>query len=524
MVVSKLKNLKYSPAVPFTYTENGAITYKTTGSAVLDLFSRGAAMRMGGRSSERDITGIFRPAFQENAALAMATLFYIRDIPRKGKGGQGERNFFRLAFTWVANNYPELAKELLKFIPEYGTWKDVLYATRGTPVYENALSLMGYQLAVDALALSEGKTNISLAAKWSPNESSGKLSQKMAVELATHLGLSMKGYRNLTSPLRKHLKLVETAMSSGNWHEIDYEKVPSRAMKMYRKAFYKRDESRFSAYIAAAVMGAKKINSTTLYPYEIIKDLIPYGRPMAYGSSTDEKALEAMWNALPNYLEGQALNALVVVDVSGSMAGDPMYVSTSLGLYVAERNEHPLWKNHFITFSAEPKLQKITGKSFKDRVSSLFKNAGYNTNLQAVFDLILDKAKSAKLSQSDLPETVYIVSDMEFDQIEDGYGGYGWYSSSSAASKKAKTNLSAIRAKFKKAGYEMPKIVFWNVRAANMQSPATFNEDGVAMFSGLSPTIFQAALTGNFDPLSAMLETIASERYRPIIDTTVSSL
>ncbi len=129
------------------YTENGALTHRTTNSKVLDMFSLGGAYRT---RSDADVILLFKNAFEEDANLAMKCLFYLRDV----RGGQGERRFFRVAFRWLADNYPEIAKKNIENIPEYGRYDD-LYCLVGTPIEKDMFAFIKKQLALDILTLTD---------------------------------------------------------------------------------------------------------------------------------------------------------------------------------------------------------------------------------------------------------------------------------------------------------------------------------------------------------------------------------
>lgn len=275
-------------------------------------------------------------------------------------------------------------------------------------------------------------------------------------------------------------------MSAREWNKINYSTVPSQASRIYKNAFKKHDEERYGEFISKAEKGEAKINASTLYPYQIYKS----------AESDYSQTLEALWSQLPDYTQGK--NALVVADVSGSMTGDPMAVSVSLALYFAERNKGQ-FKDHFITFSHNPKLQRITGSNLRDKMNSIERSDwSMNTDLQAVFDVVLNTAIVNKVPESELPETIYIISDMEFDNCCHN-----------------RTNLEAIKSKYGASGYKLPNLVFWNVKASGSNLPAQKNEQGVSLVSGFSPVIFKIAIE-NKTPEQVMLDTINSERYERI--------
>lgn len=274
-------------------------------------------------------------------------------------------------------------------------------------------------------------------------------------------------------------------MSARLWKNINYSSVPSQASRIYRNAFKKHDEERYNEFIDKAEKGEVKINAKTLYPYQIYDNV----------NSDYSKTLEALWNQLPDYTMGK--NALVVADTSGSMNGTPMSVSVSLALYFAERNKGQ-FKDYFISFSEQPKLNKVIGKTLVEKMRSIILGDVSNTNLQAVFDLILNTAIQNNTPKEEMPETIYIISDMEFDSAVCG-----------------NTNYEAFKAKYEMFGYKKPNLVFWNVDSRNDNLPTQQDERGVALVSGLSPVIFKMAVE-NKTPLEVMLDTINSDRYKVI--------
>lgn len=456
-----------------TYTENGALTHESTLSDVLDFFYHASARR------GRDNTDLFEKAYKEDKNLAILVAFYTRDI----RGGQGERETFKQVLRWLYQHDREMFVRIVDLVPVYGRWDDILTFTDSVRVQE----IVREQLFKDARFDSP-----SLLAKWMPSaNASSAETKKLAYAWMNILNMTPRIYRKLLSRLRGKLALVETLMSAGKFSEINYAHVPSRAALILRKAFSKRDAARYVAYLESVKAGKSKINSAALYPYELV---------VKYLSGLGEDAtIEAQWAALPNYADS-AENALVVADVSGSMHGRPMEVCISLALYIAERN-NGVFKDHFITFSANPKLQRITGSTLFKRVNELScADWGMNTDLQKVFDLILTTAKVNNVPESDMPTKVFIVSDMQFDTAVRG-----------------KTNYDVIRQKYEQAGYRMPIVVFWNVDSRRNEAPVTQDANGVYLVSGASPSIFKAAInTQAVTPVDLMLEVLQSDRYLPV--------
>jgi hypothetical protein len=451
-------------------TENDALTLTRSGNNVLDFFAQAGAMR---KNPDKALD-LFQKAFAEDRQLAVRVLFYLRDV----RGGQGERTLFRNCLSWLGSTYPDVFEKLVDFVPEYGRWDDVFFD-----------NVKCYDLIANQLKEDVKSEMPSLLAKWLPTvNASSATTRAKARHFIKALGMGEIEYRTMIRGLRKKIKTVEEKMSAQKWGEIDYSHVPSQASRIYKDAFKKHDEKRYGEFIGKAVKGEVKINASTLYPYQIYKDV----------ESKYSMALEALWSQLPDYTRGK--KGLVVADVSGSMSGDPMAVSVSLALYFAERNEGP-FKDHFLTFSGNPVLQRVVGKTLKDRMNSI-ENAewGMNTDLEKAVKLILNTAVANSVPAEDMPDTLYIISDMEFDACVSG-----------------KTLHEDIKEKYEAAGYKLPTIVFWNVDARSGRNvPVKHNEHGVALVSGFSPVIFKTVME-NKSPLEVMLDTVNSERYQKIV-------
>ena len=470
-----------------TYTENGSVTYRSTGRDCLDLFATIGALR---RESEQEITARFLRAYAEDPDLAMKILFYGRDV----RGGLGERRVFRILLRWLAVSKPESVVRNLPYVAEYGRWDDVLVLL-DTPCRAEALALLKQQFDADLAALSSDG-DVSLLGKWLPSvNASNDETIRAAKQIANAFGLSDRDYRKTLTKLRAQIRILENNLRKRDY-TFDYSKQPSKAMFKYRKAFLRNDAERYGAFMQRVSTGEVKLNTGALYPYEIIEK--------AYHCDDAERlSLDATWRALADYTQDE--NALVVADGSGSMywGGKPMpaAVAQSLAIYFAEHNRGA-FRNHFITFSMNPRLVEIKGRDIVDkaRYCETF-NECANTNIQKVFELVLNAAVRNRVPQKDLPSTIYIISDMEFD---------------SCAAGASLTNFEYAAKLFRQAGYRLPNVVFWNVSSRNQQQPITTNEQGVALVSGCSPRIFSMVMEGSLDPFTFMLSVIDTERYAPI--------
>jgi hypothetical protein len=467
------------------FTANGAVSNASTLDACVDFYGAGGAIR---NRSDADIISLFSKAFYQDRLVALKTLFYFRDV----REGQGERKVSRAILRWLADNYTDILVKNIDNIPFFGRWDD-LYALVGTKAENAAFEVFAKQLRQDSQNALEGK-EISLLAKWLKSiNTSSKESRRLGFKTASALGLTPAQYRKCLSALRKHLDVLEIKLSGKNYSQINYEAVPSKASLQYRKAFGRNDGERYRAYLGKVEKGEAKINANTLYPYEIIRPI-----ELAYENDpTTLKTLDLQWKNQPDWLKDHPHKGIVVADTSGSMSGLPILVSVSLAIYFAERNEGP-FKDTFITFSQNPTLQLISGQTIAEKVRGLNRHGwDQNTNLQAVFDLILSTALKNKLSEDHMPDSIYIISDMQFDIA--GCRG---------------TNFDLIKRKFESAGYKVPKLIFWNVNAVNKDYPVTVNDDGVCLVSGCSPSILKSVLSAkSFTPTDVMLETINNERY-----------
>ena len=472
-------------------TENGALSNVSTHDSVLDFFALAGGMR----DNQAAAIDLFRKALAEDRQLAIRALFYLRDV----RGGQGERNLFRVLFSWLRVNHPDVAAQVRHHIPQYGRWDDLIRLS----TVDEAFEIVDQQLAKDIEGSRNGES-VSLLAKWMPSENtSSPATRELARQWREAFGMTPREYRKSLVQVRSHLRILEQQMSANDWENIDYGRLPSQAARKHTKAFKRHDGDRYERYLDGVLNGTEKMNAATVYTYEVF-DLI---------RQQQIKPAEAMWASLPDYTDGR--NAIVVADVSGSMSGRPMDVSVSLALYFAERNTGP-FAGHFITFTTNPQLVRVQGNSLAQRLYNIQSAEwGSSTNVAKVFDLLLETAVHSGASQEDLPSTIYIISDMEFDEATNTnsyevVNGRWQYVTHEA------TNYEAAKAKFEAAGYELPHVVFWNVNARSTQVPATKHDGAVTLISGLSQSTFRYAVEGK-TPLELMDEVLNGERYAPIV-------
>lgn len=420
---------------------------------------------------------------------------------------QGERRFFRVIMKWLANSHTEAARRNLQYVAEFGRWDD-LYCFVDTCLEKDAFTIMKHQLALDV----ECKTP-SLLAKWLKSENaSSKESTRLGNITRVYFNMSHKEYRKTLAYLRAKINIVERLMSENRWDEIEFDKIPSKAGLIYKNAFARRDIIK-EKYEKFAKDTTTTVNAGTLYPYEVVEKAIDLMGSQSYGwtwartsvalDNTDRLMINKYWDNLTDYFAGSKLNALCMVDTSGSMCGTPINVATSLGLYCAEKAGGP-FANHYISFSSRPQLIECEGVDFCDKVDRIVRtNLCENTNIEAAFDMVLNTARVNHVAQKDLPETILVISDMEFDMASP------WLNSN-----RVETVMESVAKKWELYGYHMPKLVYWNVNARSNNIPM-LGVKNVSFVSGFSPSIFQSIATGK-SGMDLMMEQLNSPRYSVI--------
>lgn len=484
----------------FGYTENGAIKRNSTKSALLDMFALGAAYR---KRSEEDCILLFKNAYNENPEYALKCLFYIRDV----RGGQGERRFFRICLNWLAKTHPEAVIRNIEFIPEFGRWDD-LYCLMDTEAESVALELIKNQLILDLTC-----DTPSLCAKWVKSENaSSKETRVLGEKTRIFFGMSHRNYRKMLSLLRSKVNVLEKLMSENQWDEIKFDKIPSKAGIIYKNAFARRDVIK-EKYERFAKDKTTKVNAAALYPHEVVaKALQCRYRSM---DNTDRLMVNKYWENLPNWVKDANFNGICVCDTSGSMAGTPINVAISLSLYCAERAGGP-FANHYISFASRPQLIETNGVDFVDKVRRIYDtNLVDNTDIEAVFDLLLNNAIKNNCTQEEIPQNIVIISDMQVDAAR-GVGRHYNYNTNRwevTPNIPMETLMESIRRKWMTNGYQLPHLVYWNVDARD--NTILDGGNNVSYVSGFSPSIFRTILTGktNYD---LMLEVLNDKRYAVI--------
>lgn len=476
-----------------TYTENGGVAYRSAESFCLDMFFKAGAMR---NSTAEEIADTVTRAYAEDPDKTMKIVFFARDA----RGGLGERRFFRIAISALVKIAPEAVKRNVSLFAEYGRFDD-LCVLLGTPIEDEAIRVITAQLHKDIAAM-YAKEPASLLAKWLPSvNASSKETRNMGRRIAALIGMSEREYRKTLSALRRYTDIIENRLRERDY-TFRYEVQPSCAMFKYRNAFIRNDNERYIDYLNRVHSGETKMNADRLYPYEIV-------RAAMAGIVTREEnmSLDAAWKSLPDLTAAKRENAIAVIDGSGSMTCGcgtirPIDAALSLGIYFAEHNKGA-FANHFITFSETPRLVEIKGSNIVEKVNYCRSfNEIANTNLEAVFKLILKTAVKNNVAASDMPSKLYIISDMQFDSCIIGGNN--------------EVLFKAMKKLYHNYGYIMPEIIFWNVNARCDAVPVTRSETGAALVSGYSPAIFDMVIGGECSPETVMNKILSSERYAAV--------
>ena len=518
----------------YTQTWNGALSLSTPDNAGqsdgrLSLFFKG------NRNINLPLLYEFlNKSAKENLVDTFCLVFNLRDC----RGGKGERKLGRKALTWLFLNFPKEFDSVVHLLPEYGRWDDMIalwpsvldisvinlpylcdnYCAKINgieginylqEVQRKIVKIMGEQLVSDKYNMEQGKP-ITLCAKWAPTQKdSNDVRYNVVKTLCYTMNWSFSQYRKLyLSPLRAYLKIVERYMCSKDWDCIDFSTVPSNAMKRLKEAFLKNTPETFNQWKKELFSGTKKINAKQLFPHEIISSYRKSWGP--------EPIYEEQWKVLENEIlkQGVFSNALCVVDVSKSMEHweytsknantptnfKPIDVAIALGIIIS-KSIQGIFNNHVITFSDEPLFRVIPEEYDLYGKLWFLKNMEWagSTDLVKTFDMILSKAKKANLAQEDMPEKIFIISDMQFNNCGN------------------KTNFEYIDEQYKASGYTRPQIVFWNVNGSSNDFPVSVDDNNTALVSGFTTSVIKSIFTtADFCPYNVMKETINDPRYESI--------
>ena len=503
-------------------------------------------------------------------------LFVLAFQTRDVRGGKGERDLFKLIYSYLLRNASttKLAMDLLDLLPLYGCWRDLF--TDGFSVNnqydfrDRIVEITMRTLKTDEEALITDQP-ISLLAKWIPRENrNGPLASYIARKLypgIPEFSTRMRLYRKRIVALNRKIETTEIAMSGKYWSEIEPSKVPGRCLHKHMKAFlnenitgrqlirHPESEDRmdcrknFQEHFAKAAKGedGATINgSKTLFPHELIKKIV---KSICDEQQIDEvndpdqrNAFIAQWNSMvTDAKEGGGLGrSIAMCDFSGSMQGSgsnndiPYYVSMAIGLLISEVTTDE-FQDTMLTFDSTPKMHRLPKGTIFDRVKTIINSMslgqGTSTDFQKAMDLILAELKAKRCLPGKEPDNLIVLTDMNWDQAC-GSNESSYYTGNAyrhiVKTSSWQTHVEMIREAFKRAGedlygegngWKMPRIIIWNIASTSTDFHAQTDTPGVAMLSGWSPTLFKALQSKGPDgvepttPMDMLRILLDDERY-----------
>jgi hypothetical protein len=452
--------------------------------------------------------------------------------------GKGECSLtYMMIVTWH-RYYPELAIHALKClvdlggeIHQYGSWKDIKYLCHYClqkkkyaithPLIQNAIEIANQQIKQDYESYCDGHNLISLAARWVPREKSNKFGGKLYQAFACHYFaryietsnwaneairehsrasaiLKCKtDYRKMLSTLNKKLDTVQIKQCGKTWAEIDFLKVTSVSLSKQKKAFLnvnKKGETRcphdpdriycaehFTEHIGKAVKGETEMKGKRVGLNDFTKQAIDLlGTKNNPSSQVEMDLLNSQWR--DNSSQTGALGKIIpMVDVSGSMSGDPINVAIALGIRVAEKS---LLGKRVMTFTSTPTWVSLDGvDTFTDMVEIVQKAEwDMSTNFMAALDMILDAIVASKLPPNEVEDMVLVI----FSDMQINHGDPSWNNGTMYDSIKEKYDTTGL--KLFGQPFRPPHILFWNLRSTS-GFPALSTQPITSMMSGFSPAL-----------------------------------
>lgn len=476
------KLFKALEKAPNAETANGANTYDSSNNGFLDFFYEAGNART---KDEEDIYTLVENSKVCDKENTVRLVGYMRDV----RNGLGERKGFRLAMKYlITNGLNVKPKKLFDWCMEYGRADDyfeVVYSSYKGEELKEFTEVIKKALAKDVKAKAP-----TLLAKWLPSiNASSKETRDKAKVLCKCLDMTEKDYRKTLSGIRKKIKLIETFLTNKDY-TFEYSSIPSLAMLKYRMAFTRNDGKRYNEYIKAVNSGDKKMNMKVSEPKDIYK--------LWKQTHKANDLVEAAWKSLKQQ-DLTDVKFLPVLDTSASMWGVPEEIGTSLAVYFSEKLPKP-YKDKVVTFSRKARYFDLSKfNTVCKKFNHLHENSIVeDTNIESVLHLVFKTAKDNGLTDDDIP-TLLFLSDMQFNRGIDDMNNCSYH--------------QAFRHIAQSYGYELPRIVYWNINAYEYKnSPVRHDEQGVVMLSGSSTNAIQALYNINQTPLETALATVQNSK------------
>ena len=499
-----------------TTTENGAVAYATTGSKLLDFFYKVSSFR----KNPVDYS-LFDEAYYQDKAMTLRFLLFFRDV----RGGMGERDTFRKLLLHLTEIDMSISNRFLHIVdlPEFGRWDDYIYLfanTKDEGLKKYIAGILQEQLDNDLYNYSNGKP-CSLLAKWMPSiNTSSKKTVAVGNELRKYFRMSPSQYRKTLSELRKGLDVLEVKLSSNKWNKVDYSHVPSLANIKYKDSFLRHDFDRRTEYLNGVACGKNKINANSMFLYDIIHAYEKDADFNGYCMPPVDNTLENLWASQKK--PKTFADTLVVRDGSGSMTlrvsknVSAMEIGDSIALYCAKNNTG-VFKDKIMAFSNNPKMITVNCNTLRDNIEKLMKNTECSTtNVESIFDLILKTAKKCNATQADMPKNVLIISDMQFNTAMCDKDEFG-FPLRNQNIQEDDTLFENIKKKYNVCGYELPKLIFWNVSCYNDGTvPIQSSRNGVILLSGFSKELVDMVCCNELEPYKALCRQLNNPRYNVV--------
>lgn len=541
-----------------TYTENGHVCLAHLNDDLVELFFN----LVRNNNPEEMMLKIMNQAKTDQNPILIQNLFILAFQTRWCRGGKGERKLFYDMLKVLYRHFPTIVTNCLDLIPLFGYWKDLFNLLEefenintlqyGNVLYEPLLNLCMKQHLNDMAELKKEKPELSFYAKYFPSQRNLKKIEK--TDLKNKLNRRNKFFKDLAillypypsncsnkskhfkyacmklrkdhTMLRKALDIPEVKMCAQKWSEINFSRVCSQCMTKNNKAFLNENDNKHSEeqdrincrdnlikhIIDKGVHGAQ----TDLY--QLVKKVfgnynLSFGQKIIFNAQYESLKTDLLKKIQERVNENNETKTsfdlsktVVMSDVSGSMSGDPMYVSIAFGILISDLAQGP-FNNQVLTFDSNPVFHNLSScENFVDKVNSLQSAPwGGFTNFEKAMNLICQKIKNNEISEENIPETLLVISDMQFNSAC-SYNSY--YNSNKESGYPYKKICDA----FSKLGQDKyghpikpPTIVFWNVRSS-IGFPADSNEEGVIMMSGYSTSLLKFILSGEMEEVVEMVD------------------
>ena len=496
-------------------TWNDAISHSTTGNSCLDYFAKCGSYR--GRTQaevDKDMASIFG----EDETTALSIVFYNRMVTRRARlelgeytevvqKGQGQKDEFIRSIIWLSKNRPQLLQDNLWLIPIAGCWKDLWYDSPVTGLYHYIDPTSVYNMLTFVMGNADNNI-IALIAKYLPRirSKSNVKNQRhrrqnaWAIGLCEHLSITQKEYRHFKSNPIYKAHLWQRQMSHKQWDNIDFGKIPGKALFniIKGKILGKHNiEEKYLNWIET-----QPVAKFTGYIYELLK--AAQTRKNVSQTYTYNKQFDGLLDlAKESDNEFLKKGVLCALDTSGSMvcqinndsnAPTALDVCVSLGIYFSSLLEG-LFKDHVIAFSDNSKIYKLNG-NFCNRVDQIKAEPWWmgSTNFQSVIDEIVRvRQNNPKIPVEEFPGILLVVSDMQFNPaIKTSIWSYG---SSQYTPEQEKTNYETAMAKLEAVGLPKMTVVWWQVNGRDtVDFPSKMDDEGTVLISGFDPAIVSRIL------------------------------